>query len=124
MAVHGRVNTKPVRMVVALRASVRLDAWWHPLSAASPLARRSSSSFTAASGSRHSCHESLTITTGARSQAPRHSTSTSVNVPVGSVSPGRMPSFPHSSSVTRSAPLNAHDSVRQTLNTNFPTGLV
>ena len=35
------------------------------------------------SGARHSCQSSFTITTGARSQAPRHSTSSSVNVPAG-----------------------------------------
>ncbi len=76
------------------------------------------------SGVRPSCQSSLTITTGARSHAPRHSTSTSVNVPVGSVSPGLIPSFALNSSVTRSAPSSAHDSVRHTLSTYFPTGRV
>src|SRR5947208_10908780 len=33
---------------------------------------------------RHSCHESFTITAGARSHAPRHSTSTRVKVPLAS----------------------------------------
>ena len=40
-----------------------------------------------------------------------------------SVSPGLIPSFADSSSVTRSAPFSAHDSVRQTCSTNLPTGL-
>ena len=60
--------------------------------------------------------------TGARSQAPRHSTSSNVNVPLGSVSPGVIFSTAQISSVTRSAPFSAHDSVRQTLNTKAPTG--
>src|SRR5439155_1568090 len=55
---------------------------WHPLSAASPRARRSTTSFVASPGCRHSCHASLTMTTGARSHAPRHSTSIKVNVPL------------------------------------------
>ena len=62
------------------------------VSAASPRARRSSSSLPTSSGRRHSCQASLTMTTGARSHAPRHSTSISVKVPLASVSPGLMPS--------------------------------
>ncbi len=71
-----------------------------------------------------SCHASLIMMTGARSQAPRHSTSSSVNVPLASVSPGAMSSARQISSVTRSAPFSAHDSVRHTLSTNVPTGFV
>ena len=44
-------------------------------------------------------------------------------MPLASVSPGLIPSFAHSSSVTRSAPFSAHDSVRQTCSTYLPTGL-
>jgi hypothetical protein len=76
------------------------------------------------SGASRSCQSSFTITTGARSQAPRHSTSISVNVPVGSVSPGAMPSAALNASVTRSAPSSAHESVRQTFSTYVPTGFV
>ncbi len=53
--------------------------------------------------------------------SPRHSISISVNVPVGSVSPTLIPSVRESCSVTRSAPLSAHDSVRHTCTTYFPT---
>ena len=81
-------------------------------------------SLPASSGLWHSCQASLTMMTGARSQAPRHSTSSSVNVPLASVSPGLMPSFSDSPSVTRSAPFSAHESVRHTCSTNFPTGRV
>src|SRR5688500_820606 len=95
---------------------------WQPESAASPRACRSSTSFPHDSGLACSCHSSLfTITTVARSHAPRHSNSSSVNMPEGSVSPTPMPSFAESASVTRSAPLSAQDSVRQTCRTYVPT---
>jgi hypothetical protein len=65
----------------------------------------------------------FTIITGALSQAPRHSIGMIVNRPVGSVSPGLMPSLWLNSSTTRSAPARAHDSVVHTWRTNFPTGV-
>ena len=60
---------------------------WHPVSAAAPRARRSRTRRATSSGRWHSCQSSLTPTTGARSHAPRHSTSTSVNCRAASVSP-------------------------------------
>ena len=83
----------------------------------------SSTSLAQLSGVARSCQCSLfTITIGARSHAPRHSNSSSVNMPEASVSPTLIPSFSDSASVTRSAPLRAHDSVRHTCSTNLPTG--
>src|SRR5262249_12433045 len=96
---------------------------WQPESAATPRVFRSSTSLPHDSGVAFSCHCSLfTMTTGARSQAPRHSNSSSVNVPDASVSPTFSPSFSLSASVTRSAPASAHDSVRHTCSTYLPTG--
>ena len=88
-----------------------------------PRAFKSSTSFEQLSGVALSCQCSLfTITTGARSQAPRHSNSISVNIPDASVSPTFSPSFSLSDSVTRSAPASAHESVRHTCSTYLPTG--
>ena len=56
------------------------------------------------------------MTTGARSQAPRHSTSTSVNVPVESVSPGLMPRVSQRAAVTA---LNADQSCVREMNKHF-----
>ena len=42
-------------------------------------------------------------------------------MPDASVSPGAIPSFSESASVTRSAPASAQDSVRQTWSTYRPT---
>ena len=65
----------------------------------------------------------MTITTGALSQAPRHSIGMMVNSPDGSVSPGSTPSSSLIRSTTRSAPASAHDSVVHTCRTYLPTGL-
>ena len=84
---------------------------------------KSSTNFEQLSGVAFSCQCSLfTITTGARSQAPRHSNSISVNIPDGVGLADLEPSFSLSDSVTRSAPASAHDSVRHTCSTYLPTG--
>src|SRR5262249_50741391 len=91
---------------------------WHPESAAAPRVFKSSTNFEQDSGVAFSCQCSLlTMTTGARSQAPRHSNSSSVNMPDASVSPTFSPSFSLSASVTRSAPASAQDNVLHTCST-------
>jgi hypothetical protein len=60
---------------------------------------------------------------GAVPQEARHSTSWSVNIPSGVVSPGSIPSRSRRWSTIRRAPISSHDSVRHTWSFHFPTGL-
>ena len=56
-----------------------------------------------------SMKSSSTRTGVGKPQAPRHSNSINVNMPVGSVSPTLMPSFSWIVSIRRSAPFSAHE---------------
>ena len=124
----GLVRFRPLRdpsalgageeVLVLIEDGPALWTWLGPDAAGALVVERSS-------GRRRSCQCSLLIiTTGARSHAPRHSNSCTVKVPEASVPPGATCRWRQSASVTRSAPFSAHESVRHTCSTYFPTGFV
>src|SRR2546428_334130 len=136
MTLHQQVIFERARLAFVGVARDVLGVWrllvdelpLHPgrkaCAAAAAQARRSSTRRGASSGVSRSCQALFTITTGALSHAPRHSTSTSVNMPLASVWPGLILSLAVNDSVTRSAPFSAHGSVRHTCSRKVPTGLV
>ena len=70
-----------------------------------------------------SWYVSLTITTGAVPQEPRHSTVDSVKRPSAVVSPGATPSFFARWSISRSAPRIEQVTLRQACTCQRPIGL-
>jgi hypothetical protein len=77
-------------------------------------------SFCIASGVTRSKFAKLTVTTGAASHAPRHSSSTSVNIPSSVVSPSPRPSDSRPRSYTSRAPRSVHDRFVHTVTTYVP----